>query len=137
MAIVIDASATAAWCLADEASKAGDRLLERLAREGAVVPALWRWEIANMLIFAERNNRIDAATVAERLELLDQLPIAIDTEATMRGWSTTLAIARGEDLTAYDAAYLELAIRSGLPLATKDKLLARAARRREVELLDV
>ena len=107
MPFVLDASATAGWCLADEASDASDLLLERLAREGGVVPALWRWEVANMLIFAERRDRIDAPTVGERLELLDEFPIEIDTEAFLRGWSTTLAIARAEEITAYDAAYLD------------------------------
>ena len=137
MPFVVDASVTAAWCLGDDASKAGDRLLERLAREGAAVPGLWRWEVANMLIFAERKNRTDAAAVAERLELLDQLPIEVDAEGFLQAWSTTLAIARADELTAYDAAHLELAIRRGLPLATKDRPLARAARQRRVELLDV
>ncbi|MDB5479456.1 MAG: DNA-binding protein [Caulobacteraceae bacterium] len=88
-----------------------------------------------MLLQAERRGRITGADVALRLELIAALPITVDGETTRHAWRDTLALARSERLTSYDAAYLELAVREGTPLATRDRELADAAKRRGVEVL--
>jgi predicted nucleic acid-binding protein len=133
--MVIDCSAAVAWCFEDEASDEIDALLPRIGDEGAVVPALWHLEVANVLIQATKRGRITADDADTRLRLIATLPITTDAETSTRAWHDTLALARVEGLTAYDAAYLELAIRRRLPLATRDKALAEAARRRGVQVL--
>jgi predicted nucleic acid-binding protein len=127
--LVIDSSAALSWCFEDEASPASDALFERVRDRGAVVPGLWHLEVANVLLQAERRGRIATVDVATRLELIAELPITTDDEATARAWREILALARAEGLTTYDATYLELAIRRGLPLQTRDKVLAAAAGR--------
>ncbi len=134
-ALVIDCSAAIAWCFEDEASDAADSLLSRVASEGAVVPVLWHLEVANVLIQAARRGRITADDADTRLRLMAALPITTDPETSVRAWHDTLALARAEGLTAYDAAYLELAARRRLPLATWDRDLAEAARRRGLTVL--
>jgi predicted nucleic acid-binding protein len=128
-AVVIDSSAVLSWCFEDEASPASDTLFERVRDWGAVVPGLWHLEVANVLLQAEKRGRITTADVAMRLELIARLPIATDDETTERAWRDILALARAEALTTYDAAYLELAIRRGLLLHTKDEALLSAAKR--------
>ena len=128
-ALVIDSSAALSWCFEDEASPRSDALFEQVRDHGAVVPGLWHLELANVLLHAERRGRITAADVAMRLALIGELPIATDGETTARAWREILALARSEGLTAYDATYLELAIRRGLPLLTKDEALIAAAAR--------
>ena len=130
--LVIDASVILGWCFKDEASPAVDRVIDRVRDEGAWVPSLWRLEVANVLLNAERRGRIVQAERARRLELLADLPIETDDETDLRAWSDTLALAKAERLTVYDAAYLELALRRGKPLATLDRELGKAARKRGV-----
>lgn len=134
-AFVLDASIALAWCFDDEASEETDRLAERLRDHGAFVPNLWHLELSNVLLQAERRGRITAADIAVRLRLLGQLPIETDTETHLRATRDTLALARPERLTAYDAAYLELAMRRGLPLASRDQDLRAAAKRLGVGVL--
>ncbi len=126
---VVDSSIALTWCFEDEASPETDRLFERVRDDGAVVPGLWHLEVANVLLQAERRGRISRADVARRLMLISDLPIATDQETTPRAWRETLSLARAENLTAYDAAYLELAERRGLPLMTRDNDLGAAAKR--------
>ena len=128
-ALVVDSSAALSWCFEDEASPESDLLFERVRDRGAVVPGLWHLEVANVLLQAERRGRITTGDVALRLELIAELPITTDNEATARAWREILALARAETLTTYDATYLELAIRRGLPLLTKDEALIGAAKR--------
>lgn len=132
---VLDCSIAAAWLFEDEAAPATDALLRRLSRDGAFVPGLWRLELGNVLTQAERSKRTDAARIARWIERLEKLPIVIDPETESRVFREILALARQEGLTTYDAAYLELAIRKAIPLATLDRALSRAARRRGVETL--
>jgi predicted nucleic acid-binding protein len=99
------------------------------------VPALWHLELGNVLLQAEKRGRISAGDVALRLELIGELPISVDRETTSRAWREILTLARAERLTTYDATYLELALRRGLPLLTKDRDLASAARRLGVAVL--
>jgi predicted nucleic acid-binding protein len=126
MSVVVDASVAATWFFEDEASTGTDILLRQVLDEGAWVPPLWAYEVANILIVAERRGRLSQSQVARALTLLDQLPIHVT--ADQAGRSSLLAMARQANLTAYDAAYLILAEGLGLPLATLDKDLARAAR---------
>ena len=133
---VLDCSVAVSWCFADEASEAGDALLRRLAADGAVVPGLWFLELANVLLGAVRRGRASHAEIHAFLGQLERLPVTKDAKTADRAFGQTLALAAAHDLTAYDAAYLELAMRRGLPLATRDAALIRAARATGVELLD-
>ena len=125
---VLDCSVTVAWFFEDEATAETEALLDRTAESGALVPGLWRLEVGNVLSKAERRKRIDASKVASYVDVLAQLPIATDTETEERALRETLALARHEHLTTCAAAYLEVAMRRGIPLATLDKALLRAAR---------
>ena len=134
-AVVIDSSIALTWCFEDEASSETDSLFERVRDDGAAVPGLWHLELSNVLLQAEKRGRINAGDVAMRLDLIAELPISVDQETTARAWREILTMARTEGLTTYDATYLELAIRRGLPLLTKDNELAEAAHRLGVVVL--
>lgn len=134
MSVVIDASAAACWIFKNEATPASDALLNRVRKTGAVVPALWRWEMANLLGTGIRRARLTQADATAHLIDLALLPIATDAEATGRAWRETFQLAQAHKLTAYDAAYLELAQRTGLELASKDADLCAAARAVGVKL---
>lgn len=136
-ACVLDASFTFQWLFQDEASAEGFAALAVVGREGAVIPALWFVEITNVLGMAERRGRIEAAGLQEALRLLRSLPLIVD-ELPSLAWSEpVLQLMRAHRLTAYDASYLELARRRGLPLATKDRDLLAAAPAVGVPLLAV
>ena len=124
---VIDASVALSWFLQDEQSPASDRLFALVAEEGAVVPSLWRLEIANALQVAVRRNRIDRAYRDGTIQRAGRLPIEVDPETDAHAWTRTLHLSERHDITVYDAAYLELALRRGVPLATRDRDLAKAA----------
>ena len=136
-AFVLDASIALAWCFADEATPATDALLDRLVDEEAVAPALWRLEVANGLTMAERRGRLSVAGLTRSVSLLQRLAVAIDPEGSDRAFRELLDRARSERLTVYDAAYLELALRLGLPLASKDARLRTAANGLGLALLGV
>ena len=136
-AFVLDASVALAWCFADEATPATDVLLDRLADEDAVAPALWGLEVANALTMAERRGRLSVAGLTRSVSVLQRLAVAIDPEGSDRAFREVLDLARSERLTVYDAAYLELALRLGLPLASKDAKLRKAATGLGVALLGV
>ena len=136
-AFVLDCSVAVTWIFDDEATPETDALLDRLELDAAFVPGLWRLELGNVLVRAERRKRIAASQVAACLGLLDRLPIVVDTETESRAFREVLVLARAERLTTHDAAYLELAIRMGLQLATRDRALVQAARRVEVETIPV
>ncbi len=133
---VLDASVALAWCFHDEATRESDALLDRLAGEIAVeAPAIWALEVANILVMAERKGRIGSAAIAEFVALLETLDIRIDDAPAARSLGEILALARREGLSSYDAAYLDLAMRRGLPLATRDAALAKVARRAGVAVV--
>ena len=132
---VLDCSIAAAWLFEDEAASVTDALLRRLKRDGAFVPGLWRLELGNVLVQAERSRRTDPTRIARWIERLEKLPIVTDSETGGRAFREILTLAREERLTTYDAAYLELAMRKAIPLATLDRALTRAARRRGVATL--
>jgi predicted nucleic acid-binding protein len=124
---VLDVSLACAWCFADEASDNAWGLLRSLSTSSAHVPALWLWEISNVLIQAERRNRITPAASRTFLGLLEALPIAIDHASATTAWHDTVALARSHQLTTVAAAYLELTLRRSLPLASRDRALVAAA----------
>jgi len=95
-------------------------VFEQLQDAVAHVPALWLWETGNVLVQAECRGRIKTAAIRAFLGLLETLPISVDHATTASAWHDTLALVRSHGLTAYDAAYLELALRRGLPLASRD-----------------
>jgi predicted nucleic acid-binding protein len=133
--IVVDASVTLAWCFADEVSSAADAALDRLADEGAVVPAIWPFEVANGLRTAQRRGRLDLSDVARLRSLLLALPIEVEGIDLATALGEVSEVAGSLDLTAYDAAYLALAARRGVPLAATDERLRRAAIMAGVELV--
>jgi predicted nucleic acid-binding protein len=132
---VIDASVALAWCFDDEATAVTRAILDRFEDEQAEVPSLWHLELANALALSERKRRIAPARTSEFIALIGGLPIVIDEQTANRALSAVLELARSERLSAYDASYLELAMRRGVPLATKDDSLAKAARHVGVNLL--
>jgi predicted nucleic acid-binding protein len=135
MSLVLDSSATLGWVLDDETTDAIRHVFDRVVEEGAVVPGLWRLEVANGLAMAVRRRRINPAIRDAALADLALLDIAIDAETNAQAWATTLRLADEHGLTLYDAAYLELAARRAIPLASLDEDLRRAAGRLGVAVL--
>jgi predicted nucleic acid-binding protein len=123
---VLDGSVALSWYFADEANAHADAIAALFPNVEAFVPALWHLEIANALVMGERRKRSTVAQAAKWLGHLSTLPVIVDGETTARAWADTLSLARTHTLTAYDAAYLELALRLGLPLATLDRELKTA-----------
>ena len=135
MSLVIDSSMTLAWYFDDERTATSIAVLNQVADAGAVVPALWRLEALNGLQVAVRRGRIDVAYRDASLHDLRSLVIAIDPGTNRQAWSATLRLCDRFGLTPYDAAYLELALRRQLPLATLDRELVRAAQAESVPLV--
>jgi predicted nucleic acid-binding protein len=137
VSLILDSSATLAWFYADETTPAIRQVFELLARGGAWVPSLWRLEVANILQNGIRRGRHDSAFLHATLADLALLPINLDPETDRQAWGATLELAHHHRLTLYDAAYLELAQRRGLPLATLDGDLRAAALTEHVRLLGI
>ena len=129
MPVVVDASVSAAWYLADEATPYTSGVLDLLQRTGAVVPPIWTLEIASVMLTAERRQRVSLAQVTRILETLRTLPIEVDDQPLTNVWGSTMLLARNHDLSIYDASYLDLAVRRGIGLATQDRRLRDAAAR--------
>lgn len=127
MRLVVDASIGGAWCLSDEDSNLALEVLDRIVEAQLIVPAHWSLELSNLLVVAERRSRIDAEGVRNATRFLRSLPFAVDVMTTGQALSATLELARRHQITSYDAAYIELAIREGAVLATLDQRLARVA----------
>lgn len=129
MSFVLDASAALAWAFersAPEEAQAALTLLNRLRDDEALVPDLWHLEVTNALVVGNRRGAISAAKVSDFLARLDALPIRIDTTPAAERKEHLFSLAREHELSAYDAAYLDLAMRTGSPLATFDRRLAAA-----------
>jgi predicted nucleic acid-binding protein len=124
MAFVLDASVAACWAFPDERHPTADLAFAKIRTEEGVVPSLWWFEIRNILVVNERRKRIVESDSAAFLQALSRLPIRVD-RAPDEG--EVLRIARAHHLSVYDASYLELARREGIPLATLDRRLADAA----------
>jgi predicted nucleic acid-binding protein len=132
--IVLDASVALTWCYPDEHSAFAYKVLDQLEHRRAIVPSLWAVEIANALVVGERRLRLTASAVAHFLELLGGLAIETDMQTAPRALTTTRQLARDHNLSAYDAIYLELAMREGLMLATLDTQLKSVAKSAGVKL---
>ncbi len=124
-----------AWIYQDESSPLADSIMQRLRDDTAVVPGLWRLEVANGLVSGARRRRLTDRQIDGVLRDLGLLNITVDPTTADRALGAVLDLALGEQLTAYDAAYLELALRMSVPLASLDKELCAAAVRRGVRLL--
>lgn len=135
MTLVLDASMTITWLFDDERTEAAHTVMRRVVSEGAIVPSLWRLEVANVLRNAVRRGRCNEAFVDRSLGRLARLAIKRDEETDDHAWGATRNLARKENLSLYDAAYLELAIRTRVPLASCDQALLAAAARRKVAVV--
>ena len=135
MQFVLDCSVAISWCLVDENNDYANAVLLMMPDAEAFVPGIWSLEIANVLLVAERRNRMTTEQSEEAVALLQSLLIQVDTATDANALGATLALGRQEGLASYDAAYLELALRLGLPLATIDTRLAEAATRCGVDLV--
>jgi predicted nucleic acid-binding protein len=118
---------TMVWGFDDEEDDYATAILNRMPNLQVYVPSLWPLEVANALLVGERRRRTTPADAARFLTILDSFPIDIDDETVSRAWPDTMHLARAHNLSAYDAAYLELSLRRGLPLATLDDRLKAAA----------
>jgi predicted nucleic acid-binding protein len=137
VSLVLDCSATVAWVYGDETTEAIRAVFEVVANSGAWVPALWRLEVANVLEMGVRRSRHDTAFRDATLADLALLPIRVDPETDQHAWGATARLAAGHGLTLYDAAYLELARRRDLPLASLDQELRIAAMAEGVPLVGI
>ena len=132
---VVDNSVVMAWCFEDEAGTYTESVLDQLRETQALVPVIWPLEVANVLLVAERRDRMNEAQAAHFAQLLQTLPILVEEADVARILGPVLAVGRAHRLSAYDAAYLELAARHGLPLATRDTRLRKAASNAGVAVL--
>jgi predicted nucleic acid-binding protein len=132
---IIDASLAMTWYLADEVDREyGLSVLDSLNEGEIRVPALFVYEFSNAMVTAHRRNRIDAESLGEVFKKLLLMDIVIDPAVqTSSSRLSTLALRYG--LTCYDAAYLDLGLRTGFPIATLDKALIRAMQAAEVDLV--
>jgi predicted nucleic acid-binding protein len=132
---VIDSSVAVAWHFIDERTFATDAIQESLVSEQAIVPEHWFLEVSNALLIGERRKRTTPAEISEFFEDLGRLLLQVDDQLAVRAFDHILPLSRAYRLTTYDAAYLDLAIRRHLPLASLDTDLRRAAKACGVKLL--
>lgn len=136
--LVLDASVAIAWCFEDESTPLTEGVLDLISRgaEG-LTPAIWPFEVANALLNAERRKRITVAQVTALLRRIAGLPVSVEPLQVGRAFDQILAVARQQNLSEYDAAYLELALRESLPLATLDRELQQAAKHAGTALVTI
>ena len=135
MPFVLDSSVALAWLLPHEGSDAVDGLADRLEHDTASVPAIWALEVGNALLVAQRRGRIKDDELARLIAALDSFPIEVDSEAAQPGLLPIVDLAKRLGLTTYDAAYVELAQRRALALATLDSRLRSACAVLQVPVL--
>jgi predicted nucleic acid-binding protein len=131
---VVDNSVVMSWCFQDEMSEYADSVLDCLADAQALVPGIWPLEVTNVLLMAQRKKRLGRAGSTRFLELLRSLPILVEQELPARVFAEILSLADDTGLSTYDASYLDLAMREGLPLASLDKSLRKASRNCRVSI---
>lgn len=124
-----------AWCFEDQANAHTESILERVGKKSAVVPVHWPLEVANVLLVTERRGKLTEAQSFHFVHLLGSLPIMIDANTAAKALADSLILGRQHRLSSYDSAYLELALREGLPFATQDDALRRAATATGVKLI--
>jgi len=134
-AFVLDNSVVMAWGLREERTDEAHRVMRMLGQAKALVPAVWPLEFADAMLVAERRKRLSEADAAWLRESILSLPISVEADTTAHVLSAVLALAREQSLSVYDASYLDLAMREGLPLATLDDRMGAAARACSVALL--
>lgn len=130
---ILDASVVMAWCFDDEKDEYADTVLDSFSEKSALAPSIWPLEIGNVLVVAERRSRITSIASSQFLELLRQLPIEVELTSDQRMFNAILRLAREHSLSTYDAAYIDLAKQTNLPLATLDRVLEKAAARNGVK----
>ena len=135
MAFVLDASVALAWCFPDEANDHADTVLRRFVEDDAVVPAIWPLEVLNALFVGARRGRIREHEIERAGRLLGNLAIDVDEPILFRTFDTIREVAQTTQLTAYDAAYVELALRLRCALATTDAKLSASARALGIDVL--
>lgn len=133
---VLDCSIAISWCLVDEDDDYANKVLDLMSISQAFVPEIWSLEIANTLLVAERRKRMTIEQSKEAISLLQSLSIVIDYSTSSQALKQILILGRENNLSSYDAAYLELALRLNLPLATNDNRLKEAAIRCNVTILN-
>jgi predicted nucleic acid-binding protein len=134
-AFVLDCSVTMAWCFAGEATPFTNKIQDRLEKEVALVPPHWFLEVSNVLALAEKRKRIAPAQSTSFLGFLGEMDIEVDVEGPGRVFGHVLPLCRSQGLTAYDATYLELALRRGSPIASLDEALRASAKALGLEVL--
>ena len=126
--LVLDASVAVAWCFEEESTAFTEGILDAVTGGAeALTPAIWPFEVANALLVAERHKRVTMAQGTALLQRISKLPILVEPISPNRAFEHILQVARQYQLTEYDAAYVDLALREALPLATLDAKLRRAA----------
>jgi predicted nucleic acid-binding protein len=133
---VVDNSVVMSWCFKDETNKYGDAVIEKLAESTAIVPPIWPLEVVNVLLVAERRNRLKQVDSVRFITLLSQLPIVVEHEGLARQMKDLLALGRTNNLSSYNAAYLDLSMRKDCPIATLDKKLIEAAKKVDITILE-
>lgn len=134
-AFVLDSSVALSWYLPRQQTARTDALMHRMADEGAITTSLWPIEVANVLLIYERRGQLTTADRIGAITFYNSAPIERDEQTETRAWTTVYDLALAQKLTVYDAGYLELALRAGLPLATLDSDLVRAATKLGVPVL--
>lgn len=132
---VVDNSVVMTWCFKDETSRYADRILDKLAGARGHVPCIWPLEVCNVLLAAERKKRLYEADSTYFVGLLSELPIIVEQEQPEKMMGKLMLLGRKCDLSSYDASYLDLAMRKGLPIATLDKKVLSAAKQTKVPVL--
>lgn len=132
---VLDCSVTMAWCFEDESNDYTDSILESLNDTTAIVPTLWPLEVANVLLLSKKEKRVTEIQSASFIDILSSLPIVVDPSTTSRAMHSIFVLAGETNLTIYDAAYLELALREKIPLITLDEALNKAASKLGIKTL--
>lgn len=132
---VLDCSITMGWCFENQSDDYTRSVLTRLDHEEASVPSIWALEVANSLVVAERRRKLSRSATTAFVSVLSGLQIRVEEDTHARSLGAILDLARDQNLSTYDAAYLELALRHGWALATRDEGLSRAARAVGVELM--
>jgi len=136
-AFVLDSSVAMGWLLESEKAsdqKYAEKVLKSLVEVEAYVPNLWHLEATNVLLGAEKRLETNSSDIEGFISQLENLPLHVDSLTSHQSFNRTMALARAYKLSSYDAAYLELAIREGLPIASLDKLLVKAAKKAGVDI---
>ncbi len=132
---VVDNSVVMSWCFKDETNQYADAILDCLSEATAFVPSIWPLEVVNLLLVAERRKRLSEADSVRFITLLSQLPIIVEHERPERMMKDLLALARSNNLSSYDASYLDLSMRKGIPIATLDTRLITASKKTSIPIL--